>query len=330
MGGATAASAARRSSNREVARRNASSQHDLNNSTTSNTRRVQSSSDTKLNSSMNSVKQRSGTQSPLNSSFVGSQSSDDFFRENPQSGGGMRSIPNSIVKGYTQQPSGLGSHHPDSFGDAEGEGVGGAAVGEQQEEEELSSFQLLRQRCGQIVDDERAQMFILILIAINSIMFGVATFPSVKNDVNVMSTFEKVDIVILVIFTIESLLQITYNGVKRFFKDGWLVFDLTIVAISWASVEVYELRSLRVFRALRFVTQVSILRNVVVALFSIVPAIMSIFTLLLLIFYIFAVMYTQLFKYYYAEGYTDQDYFGRLDYTFFTLFQFLCLVSLSI
>ena len=278
---------------------------------------------------MKSVKRSrkgSESQSPYNSS------SDDFFRENPSD---RRAIPTSIVKGYTQQPSGLGSHHPDSFGDAEGLGVVGA-VGEQQqqqqqqEEEELSSFQLLRQKCGQIVDDERGQMFILVLIAINSIMFGVATFPSVKDNVNVVSTFEKVDITILVIFTIESLLQFTYNGFKRFFKDGWLVFDLIIVAISWASVEVYELRALRVFRAFRFITQVSILRNVVVALFSIVPAIMSIFTLLLLIFYIFAVMYTQLFKYYYAEGYTDQDYFGRLDYTLFTLFQFLCLVSLSI
>ena len=325
MAGATAASAARR----------IASTRDLNSSTTSNSRRVRSPSDTKLNSSMNSVKRSrkgSGTQSPLNSSLV-SSSSDDFFRENPSD---RRAIPTSIVKGYTQQPSGLGSHHPDSFGDAEGEGVVGA-VGEQQqqqqqqeEEEELSSFQLLRQKCGQIVDDERGQMFILVLIAINSIMFGVATFPSVKDNVNAMSTFEKVDIAILVIFTIESLLQFTYNGFKRFFKDGWLVFDLTIVAISWASVEVYELRALRVFRAFRFITQVSILRNVVVALFSIVPAIMSIFTLLLLIFYIFAVMYTQLFKYYYAEGYTDQDYFGRLDYTLFTLFQFLCLVSLSI
>ena len=318
MAGATAASAARRASTR-----------DLNSSTTSNSRQVRSTSDTKLNSSMNSVKRSrkgSESQSPYNSS------SDDFFRENPSD---RRAILTSIVKGYTQQPSGLGSHHPDSFGDAEGLGVVGA-VGEQQqqqqqqEEEELSSFQLLRQKCGQIVDDERGQMFILVLIAINSIMFGVATFPSVKDNVNVVSTFEKVDITILVIFTIESLLQFTYNGFKRFFKDGWLVFDLIIVAISWASVEVYELRALRVFRAFRFITQVSILRNVVVALFSIVPAIMSIFTLLLLIFYIFAVMYTQLFKYYYAEGYTDQDYFGRLDYTLFTLFQFLCLVSLSI
>ena len=328
MAGATAASAARRASTR-----------DLNSSTTSNSRQVRSTSDTKLNSSMNSVKRSrkgSESQSPLNSSFVSqhnNSSSDDFFRENPSD---RRAIPTSIVKGYTQQPSGLGSHHPDSFGDAEGLGVVGA-VGEQQqqqqqqqEEEELSSFQLLRQKCGQIVDDERGQMFILVLIAINSIMFGVATFPSVKDNVNVVSTFEKVDITILVIFTIESLLQFTYNGFKRFFKDGWLVFDLIIVAISWASVEVYELRALRVFRAFRFITQVSILRNVVVALFSIVPAIMSIFTLLLLIFYIFAVMYTQLFKYYYAEGYTDQDYFGRLDYTLFTLFQFLCLVSLSI
>jgi hypothetical protein len=47
--------------------------------------------------------------------------------------------------------------------------------------------------------------------------------------------------------------------------------------------------------------------------------------MLFLIFYIFAVMFTQLFKDLYAEGYTDFDYFSRMDGTFFTLFQIMTL-----
>jgi hypothetical protein len=52
---------------------------------------------------------------------------------------------------------------------------------------------------------------------------------------------------------------------------------------------------------------------------------LSIFFLLFLVSYIFAVMFTQLFKDLYEEGDTDQDYFGRMDNTFFTLFQIMTL-----
>ena len=241
-------------------------------------------------------------------------SSDDLFAENPTT----HSIPTSI-KGvlsqneYSRQPSAL----KDST----------QWDGGEDEEEHISCFAWIRIKCGQIVDDERVQMFILLLIAINSIMFGVATFPAVKNNPDLVSTFDVVDLIILVIFTFESVLQFIFNGCRRFFKDGWLIFDLVIVIISWISVEIDELRALRIFRALRFVTRVSILRNVVVALFSILPAITAIFTLLLLIFYIYAVMFTQLFKDFYELGYTPENYFGRMDYTMFTLFQILCMVS---
>lgn len=182
-----------------------------------------------------------------------------------------------------------------------------------------SDYDLIREKCGRFVDDERTQLFVLILIAINSIMTGIATYPFVKDDPPLFDAFRKFDRTVVSIFTIETLLQLIYNGPDRFFKDGWLVFDFTIVVLSWIFFE------LSVLRALRFVTQVSILRNVVVALLSIVPSIAAIFTLLLLIFYIFAVMFTTLFKDLYAQGLTDQDYFGRLDYSLFTLFQFLCL-----
>lgn len=187
----------------------------------------------------------------------------------------------------------------------------------------------IRHKCGEIVDDERSQLFILLLIAVNSLMIGMATFPAIKENEMVSRIFEIVDLIVLIIFTVESTIQFIYNGPRRFWKDGWLVFDLVIVIISWISVKHATLKPFRVFRAFRFITQLAILRNVVVALFSIVPAITAIFTLLLLIFYIFAVMFTSLFKDLYVDGYTSIDYFGRIDYTLFTLFQILCLVSKS-
>jgi hypothetical protein len=51
--------------------------------------------------------------------------------------------------------------------------------------------------------------------------------------------------------------------------------------------------------------------------------------LLFLVSYIFAVMFTQLFKDMYEKGQTEQDYFSRMDGTFFTLFQIMTLDSWS-
>jgi ABC-type multidrug transport system fused ATPase/permease subunit len=50
---------------------------------------------------------------------------------------------------------------------------------------------------------------------------------------------------------------------------------------------------------------------------------LAIAVLLLLITYIFAVMFTEIFGTAYADGWTDENYFGRLDETFFTLFQMM-------
>ena len=47
--------------------------------------------------------------------------------------------------------------------------------------------------------------------------------------------------------------------------------------------------------------------------------------LLFLVSYIFAVMFTQLFKDLFDDGETDFNYFGRIDHTFFTLFQIMTL-----
>ena len=80
-----------------------------------------------------------------------------------------------------------------------------------------------------------------------------------------------------------------------------------------------------IFRALRLVTRVRVMKNLVLAVFSVMPRMLAICLLLFLIFYIFAVMFTQLFKDLWAEGLTEFDYFSRLDNTFFTLFQIMTL-----
>ena len=55
------------------------------------------------------------------------------------------------------------------------------------------------------------------------------------------------------------------------------------------------------------------------------PRMFAIGLLLLLVSYVFAVMFTQLFQDLYSRGLTTVDYFGRMDDTFFTLFQIMTL-----
>eukprot|EP00984_Skeletonema_dohrnii_P014495 scaffold6090_cov129-Skeletonema_dohrnii-CCMP3373.AAC.3 len=76
--------------------------------------------------------------------------------------------------------------------------------------------------------------FILGLIFINSIMMGIATFPFVKDDDDLRYKFDLVDQIFLIIFTIESAMQLLYFGLRGFFRDGFRVFDLLIVILSWA------------------------------------------------------------------------------------------------
>ncbi len=71
------------------------------------------------------------------------------------------------------------------------------------------------------------------------------------------------------------------------------------------------------------------MRSLVEALINVTPRIFAVGWLLFLIFYIYGVLMTSLFKPLYDGGYLDEDYFGRLDFTFFTLFQLMTLDSWS-
>jgi len=181
-----------------------------------------------------------------------------------------------------------------------------------------------RKFCGTIVNDDRTQLLIIFLIVINAILMGIATFDFVTEQESVQRAFEKTDQAFLIIFTIEIALQFIYHG-WRLFTDGWLFFDFIIVLVSWSLSSVQIIRAFRIFRALRLVTRLTVLRNLILALFAVAPSMGAIVCLLVLILYIYAVMCTVLFKDMFRDGITDDDYFGRLDTSLFTLFQMMTL-----
>lgn len=184
-----------------------------------------------------------------------------------------------------------------------------------------------RNAVGVFVNNERVQLFIVLLIIVNALQMGVGTLDFVTDSEKVSKGFEATDMAFLVIFTVEIAMQLIYRGLWNVLTDGWLCFDFIIVVSSWSltSSDLQVLRSFRIFRAFRLITRLTVLQHLVQALFAVAPSVAAIVALLLLILYIFGVLCTELFGPLYEEGVLDFDYFGRLDSSLFTLFQMVTL-----
>lgn len=182
----------------------------------------------------------------------------------------------------------------------------------------------VREICGKIVTNDTFQLAMVLLIVANAVVMGVGTFDFISENDRLRNLFELIDYVFLIIFTIELALSFGYWGYQAFY-DGWLIFDFVTIMLSWVLDGVQVFRSFRIFRSFRLIVRIPILRSLVYAVIHVLPRISSIMALFSLIIYIFAVMTTTLFKDYYERDLTDRDYFGRLDYSLFTLFQFVTL-----
>ena len=190
-----------------------------------------------------------------------------------------------------------------------------------------SSIRQFRDKVGAMVNNDLVQKVIVFLIAVNSLLMGIGTFDFVTENPQLDYAFNFTDKVFLIIFTIELVMQIIYHGFALFL-DGWLVFDFVIVTLSWVFNSMQGIRAFRIFRALRLVTRFKTMRNLVTALLSVVPRMLAIAALLMLIFYIFAVMFTDLFIGVTVEEFPDEEcalFFTSLDGTLFTLFQIMTL-----
>ena len=185
----------------------------------------------------------------------------------------------------------------------------------------LSRF---RNLCGRFINDRRVQIAIIFLIFANAVLLGIGTFDFVTDDEEVSQVFFKIDLIFLVVFTVEISLQLIYHGYK-FFTDGWMCFDFVIVLLSWSLDNMSVFRAFRVMRSLRLVSRLKSLKNLMVALIQVGPSVMAVMALLVLIMYIFGVLCTELFRDLYELGYSDRNYFGTLPLSLFTLLQMVTL-----
>ena len=110
----------------------------------------------------------------------------------------------------------------------------------------------------EFVESRLFTAFVTAVIVVNAITLGLETSPTVVAVAGPLLHFA--DTAALWIFTIELALKLrVYRG--RFFKDGWNVFDLTIVTIAWipAAGPLSVLRALRIMR--RFLPPRSLVRG---------------------------------------------------------------------
>ncbi len=170
----------------------------------------------------------------------------------------------------------------------------------------------------QFFDSPFWERAIVVIILINATAMGLETSERVVAYTG--GLLRMIDNVVIVIFTIEIALRIFAHG-RNFWRDGWNLFDFTIVAIALmpATGGFAVLRSLRIIRALRLISTVKSMRRVMGGMLAAIPGMGAVVALLALIFYVAAVMATRLF------GADYPELFGTLGDSFFSLFQVMTL-----
>lgn len=190
--------------------------------------------------------------------------------------------------------------------------------------ENTLSLSPIRQRAASFVEHSYFIGFITVLILINAVTLGLEADAEIVQKYG--GLLHLIDRAVLVVFTIEIFLKF-FAYRFSFFRSGWNIFDLVIVAISWVPAQgaFAVLRTLRILRVLRLISIVPQMRRVIMALGYSLPGMGAVIGVLLIIFYVSAVLATKLFG-----SHVDPlmvEYFGTVSASAFTLFQVMTLES---
>ena len=184
----------------------------------------------------------------------------------------------------------------------------------------------ITQKLLNLIESNLFTFGITALILVNAITLGLETDQSITARYGRLLHW--MDRIILLLFSIELMLKF-YVYRFRFFRSGWNLFDLAIVAIAWAptSGALTVLRALRILRVLRLISVVPQLRRVVSAIGHSIPGMVSVVGVLGLIFYVASVLATKLFGTHPDPN--MQEWFGSIGASAYTLFQIMTLESWS-
>lgn len=166
------------------------------------------------------------------------------------------------------------------------------------------------------------QRFIIATILFAGVLAGIET------DAGMMAThgdlLHNLDRVVLGIFIIEAILKFSALSPRpwNYFKDGWNVFDFTVIVLCLLPVGTQFAVVLRLGRTLRLLRLVSALPKLQLLVGALIKSFSSmgyVSLLLGIMFYIYAITGVHLF------GAHDKQHFGSLSQAFLTLFQTITL-----
>ncbi len=177
-----------------------------------------------------------------------------------------------------------------------------------------------------MVDSKPFRAIIIAVILLAGVLAGVETSAAMLAQHGPL--LHALDLAVLTIFTVEIVLKLASHGRRPldYFRDGWNVFDFTIVALCLLPIGgpfAAVLRLVRVLRLLRLVTALPKLQLLVGALLKSLGSMGYVSVLLGLIFYIYAVAGVHLF------GRQMPEDFGSISAALMSLFQIITLDNWS-
>jgi voltage-gated sodium channel len=174
---------------------------------------------------------------------------------------------------------------------------------------------------ARIVYSSQFELVIAFIILVNAVSLALLTMPDI--DPEVRKTLGELDKFALYIYLVELIMRLVSYGKRpwEFFRQGWNVFDFTIVVLSFGvfTGETIILRLLRIFRLIRifrFLPEVRVLTSSVV---KSLPPLMSVGVLIFLALFIYGMAGVYLF------GEQLPDSWGNITLALTSLFILLTL-----
>lgn len=134
------------------------------------------------------------------------------------------------------------------------------------------------------------EWFVVSIIILSALLIGAKTYPLPYTAIQVLLVM---DWAITVIFLFEIIVRfIAEPNKRRFFYNGWNVFDTLVVVVSLIPIDNSDMalvgRLVRVFRVLRMVSIIPELRILLNSLIRAMPQLFYVLLLMFIIFYIYA------------------------------------------
>jgi len=171
----------------------------------------------------------------------------------------------------------------------------------------FSKSNCFRRACWKLVTSTYFEGFIIVMIALSSILLAVGTFYLKNPNAEVEKIINIINLVFVICFDLEALVKIIAYGLifnaTSYLKDFWNILDFAVAVASSADVivvgidipMVMVLRLLRTFRPLRFLSHNKDMKLLVKTLFKSMGAICNTIILILIILVVFSIVGVSLF-----------------------------------